>query len=247
MSNFDEELMEYENILFSLESGVLGREYLRNRGITKKTAKFWNLGYCPIGYIPNCYKDQANENVYPFWEKMWGRLIIPIIDQNGKVISLSGRRIVQYKDTPKYDHYRFPARQILFGLGQNKNDIMENNRCIITEGQMDVISSWQKGLNIVVSSFGAHGSLSHLALISRYCDKIDVIYDGDEAGKKGMKDIRKISSIGELDINIVNNIFGYGEDLDSWIQKNSAKKLLDIIDNKKDNILKYKLSMMKKI
>lgn len=247
MNDFEQELREYENILFKSEAGKIARDYLKNRGIVKKTAKFWNLGYCPIGFIPDCHRDQVDNEVYPFWEKMWGRLIIPIIDQNGKVISLSGRQIEKYKDSPKYDHYRFPARQILFGLNQNKNNIMNKNRCIITEGQMDVISSWQNGLDIVVSSFGAHGSLSHLALISRYCDHIDILYDGDQAGKKGMQDIRKITSIGELNINIVNNIFSYGEDLDSWIQKNSPKKLFNLMDNRKDDILKYKLHMMKKV
>ena len=244
MQNFENELKEYIDILFNSPYGLEGRQYLKGRKIKATTAKYWNLGYCPIGYVPKCYADQ--ENVYPFWEKMWGRLIIPVYDQHGNLVSLSGRQVVKHGDGPKYDHYKFFSRKILFGLYQNKQSITEANRCIITEGQIDVISAWQNGLKIVTSSFGAHASLTHFSIISRYCDKIDVLYDGDNAGKKGMDAIKDFSTHGDLNVNIVNNIFSNGEDLDSWIQKNSPEKLFYKIDKYNENKLKYKLMIMNK-
>lgn len=245
MQNYENELNEYIDILFKSEQGLIARQYLKSRKIKVNTAKFWKLGYCPIGFIPECYKEYG-EDAYMFWKKMWGRLIIPIFDQNGKLVSLSGRQIEKYDNGPKYDHYKFSSRQILFGLYQNKQNIFQKNRCIITEGQLDVISSWQNGLDIVTSSFGAHGSLSHLAIASRYCNKIDILYDGDQAGKKGMDAIKSISSLGDLNVNIVTNIFNEGEDLDNWIQKNNPEKLLYKIDNYDKNKMKYKLMIMKK-
>ena len=242
MQNFENELNEYINILFKSEEGIPGRQYLKSRQIKVDTAKYWKLGYCPIGYIPKCYRGE--ENTYPFWEKMWGRLIIPIYDQHGNLVSLSGRMIIKYNDGPKYDHYKFFTRKVLFGLYQNKQSITEMNRCKITEGQMDVISSWQHGLKNVTSSFGAHGSLTHFAIISRYCNKIDVLYDGDTAGKKGMDAIKDFSTYGDLNVNIVNNIFSNGEDLDEWIKKNNPEKLFYKIDKYNENKLKYKLSLM---
>ena len=242
---FEEELSDYIKILFKTDAGKVARSYLLSRGIDKKTAEFWQLGYCPWGYIPRIYKELDKESFYKFWQKMWGRLIIPIFDQNGKIVSLSGRLILQVKDRPKYDHYPFPSRKILFGLYQNKDNIRIENRCIITEGQMDVISSWQNGLKIVTSSFGAHCSLDHFAYISRYSSVIDVLYDTDKAGIKGTDAIKDFPTWGDLTINLRKNVFPKGEDLDSWIRVNSKEKLLNLLENNVNDKLKDALLKIK--
>lgn len=247
LQEFDKELNEYKNILRNSKYGEVCRDYLRSREINEETSDYWNLGYCPYGYVPNIYKKLSDDNFYKFWEKMWGRLIIPIYDQNGQVISLSGRLVIKLNDRPKYDHYPFPSRKILFGLYQNKDNIRKEDRCIIAEGQIDVISSWQAGLKIVTSSFGAHCSLEHFALISRYTSNIDILYDEDKAGKKGTESINKFSTWGDLNVRLKSNVFPYGDDLDSWIRKHSPEELYKLIDKSKSDDLKLKLQLIKKL
>jgi DNA primase len=139
--------------------------------------------------------------------------------------------------------YPFAARKTLFGLWQNKENIRTSDRAIITEGQLDVISAWQNGLNIVTSSFGAHGSLDHLVILSRYAKRIDVLYDDDAAGYKGVQGIKSLSTTGDLDIRF-KNPFKNGEDLDSWIKKNNSEKLINILDMDDIDLLKRKLIFM---
>jgi DNA primase len=223
MPDFSKELEEYKHQLFSTYNNAM--IYLCERGISLETAKYWQLGYSPIGYEPDCYKDNEENKS---WKKMNGRLIIPIIDQNGKVISLSGRRVDDITG-PKYDHYPFPARRILFGLYQNKSNIRKENMAIITEGQMDVISAWQNGMRVVTSSFGAHASADHLALISRYANELNILYDADAAGLKGLKIFDDIESKSDITCRLCTDIFRHGEDLDNFSKYHSFDELKTLI------------------
>ena len=109
--NFLPELEEYQYILFYTKEGQPGRDYLQIRNISPTTAKIWNLGYCPMDYDARCYKFLLKENINYFWRRMNNRLIIPIYNSNGKLISLSGRLIDN--KWPKYNHYPFQDLQSL--------------------------------------------------------------------------------------------------------------------------------------
>ena len=242
MPNFDNELQEYQNILFYTQEGNECRQYMQDRNILPKTAKYWNLGYCPINYTPTCYNDLSQQKVNHFWKKLQGRLIIPIFDQNGKLISLSGRAIFKGM-WPKYDHYPFPAKRTLFGLYQNKNNIRTENKSIITEGQLDVISAWQNDIRIVTSSFGAHAGIEHLALLGRYTNNIYIIYDSDDAGNRGTYSIKKLNKA-DLNIQFCNNLFPQGEDMDNWVQNHTKNELYTLIETNTENTLKQQISKL---
>jgi DNA primase len=232
----------YQQCLLDPILGKAAREYLFQRGIGMEAIKKWEIGWSPVGCTPPNF-DVKEE--YKVWKKMWGGITFPIKDQNGVYISISRRKVIDCGG-PKYDHYPFPARRILFGLYQNKQDIQLKDRVIITEGQLDVISSWQKGLRIVTSSFGAHCSLDHFAVAARYATKIDILYDQDNAGKIGTDAVLDFTTWGDLDVSLKKNIFPQGEDLDTWIRNHSAEELFTLIDKDKTDYLKKKLMMLKR-
>ena len=223
--NFTQELEEYIDILLNKEEGQPGRDYLKFRNIDINTAIYWKMGYCPINYIATTYRD-SNIN---WGEKMWGRITFPIFDVSGSLESISGRLAINL-DKPKYDMHKFIKNRVLFGLYQNKNNIREQNRIIITEGQLDVISAWQNGVTNVVSSFGAHCSLYHLGLAARYCSDIYILYDEDMAGLVGAESINDFSTHGDLNVIIKTGIFPKGEDLDSFIRKHSKTELDNLMN-----------------
>ncbi|MNC41904.1 DNA primase [compost metagenome] len=227
MSNtFVQENEFYKMALQHPVAGEPGRRYLSMRGITEETIKFWDIGYAPIGHKR--------------YRKLQGRITFPVFDHTGKIATISGRKVFDSLSGPKYDMYPFAARKILFGLWQNKNNMREMNRAAITEGQIDVITSWQKGFKIASSSFGAHGSLDHLSLLSRYAKNINVLYDSDKAGYAGIQGIKELSTLGDLNIEF-KNPFPHGQDLDSWIKNHSAEELFNLLDRNEVSILKEKL------
>ena len=229
-SDFEKENEYYKKALLHPTIGEPGRRYLKLRGIAEETIKFWEIGYCPIGHKR--------------YKKLKGRITFPVKNQNGIIVTITGRKVFDTLPGPKYDMYPFPARKILFGLWQNKENIREQGRAIVTEGQLDVITAWQKGLKIVTSTFGAHGTLWHLGLLARYAKRLDILYDNDNAGFEGVKGIKKLSTLGDLDIRFQNNIFPKGEDLDSWIKNHSLEELFTLLDQGKMLSLKEKLKRL---
>lgn len=238
--NLEAENEFYRKCLKHPTYGEIGRKYLEQRGIKEETIEKWEIGWSPYGATPTPYKGETKK----FWKKHWGRITFPIRNQNGEMVSISGRLVLKLQNTPKYDHYPFQARRILFGLYQNKEDIREIGRAAVTEGQIDVITSWQAGFKIATSSFGAHGSLDHLALLSRYAKVVDIMYDADKAGFEGEKQIKELSTLGDLDVRF-QKPFNRGEDLDSWITKNSVDELWKLLDKPKTDVLLAKIQKMR--
>ena len=229
MMNYVEENEYYKNALFHEVIGEPARIYLQKRGINEETIRYWEIGYCPIGHKK--------------YSKLKGRITFPVYDQSGAIVTISGRKIFDTLNGPKYDMYPFSARKVLFGLWQNKEEIRNLNRAAITEGQIDVITAWQKGFKVATSSFGAHGSLDHIAVLSRYAKRIDVLFDADDAGTKGVKAIQALSTLGDLDVRF-NNPLPRGEDLDSWIKNKEAEQLFNLLDREKEDALKRKILKM---
>lgn len=247
VQNLELENKLYIDILLNKSEGSIGRDYLRTRRLEKNTAIEWEMGYCPVGYIPPIYKDNANDpKAYKFWEKLWGRIVFPIRNQNGKLISISGRKIVDILDkekNPKYDHYPFDARKTLFGLWKNKDEIFTKNMGIITEGQIDVITAWQHGIKIVTSSFGAHCGENHFILLNRYTEKIIVMYDNDDAGKKGTDKAKEICRVHKFPVKF-KCPFPQGMDMDNWLQTHNSTEFYKLLAYDKMSYLQDKIKKM---
>ncbi len=244
MQDLKKELAEYINILLNKPEGQIGRNYLKTRKITKKTAIEWEMGYCPVGYTPSMYTNES----YCFWEKLWGRVIFPVYDSNGNLVSISGRKVVDVPTrakNPKYDHYSFNARKLLFGLWKNKEEIFKENKGIITEGQLDVITAWQHGIKIITSSFGAHCGENQFILLNRYCDNIILMYDNDEAGQKGTNKAKDIARTNKFNLKI-KCPFKDGVDLDAWLQCHSKEEFDRLLNYNKMSYLQDRLKNMKR-
>lgn len=122
------------------------------------------------------------------------RLIIPIFDLHGRAVAVIGRVLCSEEEraklgVPKYDNTIFSKSKCLFGLNLAKNSIRETGAALVVEGNFDVISAVQAGVPNVVASSGAFFTQNQIALLSRYCERISLGLDRDEAGERAMKKI----------------------------------------------------------
>jgi DNA primase catalytic core len=231
MMSIEKENEEYISNLYSI-NGKDARNYLKERNISVSTAKFWKLGFSPHGFIPQNHTSQS--------KKMNGRITIPVYNSNDKLIAFSGRSI--YNESPKYMHYVFPTRSMLFGLSQNKQNILQDNFIIFVEGQFDVIMAWQYGLKNCVCTFGAHCSEAQYALASRYTNRIFIMYDNDNAGIMGASEcMDKNNTYNEVTVKNLNHFFQPGDDMDSWIRNNNPEILLKYINETSQQIFMEKM------
>lgn len=108
------------------------------------------------------------------------RLIIPVHDENGKMIWPEGRAIFD-SITPKY--YR-PANTQKQNLLFNLHRVKRQNYVFLVEGMTDVMQLHIWGVP-AVCNFGTAISKEQIRLITKYFDKVYLAFDNDAAGRAG--------------------------------------------------------------
>jgi DNA primase len=72
----------------------------------------------------------------------------------------------------------------LYGFDLAKDSIRQTRSCVMVEGQMDCIMSYQAGVKNVVAVSGTALTEEHLAMIGRLAESIIFAFDADQAGQK---------------------------------------------------------------
>lgn len=136
-------------------------------------------------------------------------VLIPSRDEHGRLV---GYAIRQVNCEPKYlNSAGFRKSDVLFGFYENWEQVLHKMTAIVCEGQFSAVRVWDSGYKNVVATLGASMSPSQAHLLSHYASKLVILYDGDEAGRKGAQKIKELySSI--FNINIIN--LPEGEDPD---------------------------------
>ena len=133
--------------------------------------------------------------------KFEGRIVFPVRDLTGKTVALIGRLITGMTEE-KY--YIYPQGVKLPFCPAKVKPIQ--NRVILVEGIFDALNLWDKGLKNTVCCFGTQQmdwvKLSLLKL--QGVNGIDIIFDGDEAGRRAAEVIKGVAEQLELSVQIVN-------------------------------------------
>ncbi len=179
----------FEEMLRKSESA---QNYLQRRGLRPETVKRFRLGFAPAGNllrgaarklsIPDEVLIQAglvikkDEGVIDYFRN---RIIFPIFSISGKVIGFGGRVL---DDTePKYlnspDTPIFHKGDILYGIFQAKAYIREQIP-ILVEGNFDLLSLVDRGINNVVAGLGTALTTAQALLLRRYNARVILCYDG---------------------------------------------------------------------
>lgn len=177
-------------------------EYLKKRGLNKKTIKQFKIGYAPSGWDnllrkvnshPEYQKallatgmliKKSNNSIY---DRFRNRIMFPITDRRGRIIAF-GARAINDDDTPKYlnspETPIFHKGHELYGLYEARQNNRNLTRLLLVEGYMDVIALAQHGINYAVATLGTAMTTSHAQKLFRTCTEIIFCFDGDDAGKK---------------------------------------------------------------
>jgi DNA primase len=188
---------------FLSSTGRHALEYLKNRGVEGPTIQEFRLGFAPndwnaLGiFLKNCGYSE-NEIVEAglaikrndgsgIYDRFRSRITFPIFDLNGQVAGFTGRifesddkEAAKYINTPQTRIY--DKGRILYGLNKAKMDIKQADQCILVEGNMDALMSYQAGIKNVVASSGTALTPNHLTLLHRYTTNLGFCFDADQAG-----------------------------------------------------------------
>lgn len=233
-------------------AGAPARDYINKRQITKTTCTNFGLGFAPDSWDSlrkalnaDGFTDEelyaagllsrSQKNEKSFFDKYRNRLMFPVIDVRGNVIAFSGRALGDFE--PKYlnspDSKIFSKGRNLFALNRAKNS--KSNYFVLVEGNVDVVSLHQAGIDSAVASLGTAFTDQQAQLLSRYKDQVILAYDSDTAGINATSKAMKILS--KLDVKVrVLRMEGV-KDPDEYIKLKGAdafKKLIDDSESRMD-------------
>jgi len=128
-----------------------------------------------------------------FKSRFRGRLMIPIRDNQGRVVAFTAR---QTDLTPEDDPAReakyvnspetpiFTKGNLLFNLDRAREPASKGQPFVLVEGQLDALRSWSVGLKTAIAPQGTSITESQLVLLRRYSTQVECFFDGDGAGQK---------------------------------------------------------------
>lgn len=235
----------YQNILFHHPEGLKALEYLKSRGVDEATARKFMLGYAPqrgsglfnlirVEKIP--IEDVLRLGLIgqgggqKFYEKLFARVVFPIINPAGKIVAFGGRVLDQ--GLPKYlnssETPLFHKGATLYGLYQAKDSIRKSDRAVVVEGYLDVIALSQHDVGYAVATLGTALTVDHARALSRYTKNIIALFDGDEAGQK--------AGARSFEIFVEAGLLGRvaflpkGDDPDTFVRRHGKTALEGILD-----------------
>ena len=224
-------------------------DYLKARGISGETAKFFELGYSmersPSLYsvISSKYEKQDIEDSGLFgsndngdmYDRFRDRLMFPIRNIKGEHIAFGGRLIsdkdnqAKYLNSPETKTYK--KKYELYGLYEARLIEKRPESLFLVEGYMDVIGLHQFGIKNSVASSGTAFTQEQLRKILSYTNNIYIVFDGDEAGQKASwRAVENALPLLREDIRMSFIFLKPGDDPDSFVKEKGRDAFLKLAD-----------------
>ncbi len=243
----------FQERLSELPPEAKARQELARRGVGDAIIDAFRLGYAPDdwhlttdamrsqGYSEEeCERaglGQHSKSGERFYDRFRGRLMFPITNVVGQVIAFSGRHIPERDEpgqsttavkVPKYinspEGLLYTKGHTLFGIAQAKRAMQSEDCALLCEGNFDVLALHQAGLGHAVAPLGTALTQQQVQLLRRYASKVNLVFDGDAAGRKAM--LLADATLREAGLSACVVALPEGEDPDSFIRRLGRDELV---------------------
>ena len=243
----------FRECLLSFE-GQVAQEYLKKRQLDGKVIAAFGLGFAPKGWdgvlkhlrskgydrslIVESGLCTMNEKGHVY-DRFRERVMFPIFDIRGNITGFTGRILsgdaAKYMNSP--ESLVFDKGKNLYGLNLAKKS--SRGYYILVEGNMDVISLHQAGIDAAVAACGTAFTRDQARLISK--STVYLCFDGDGAGQKALD--RAAEIFREFDTKLKVIELRDVKDPDDFIKKYGAEQFEKAISNAK-TLMEYKMDML---
>jgi DNA primase len=183
-----------------LPEGARALDYLRGRGLSEDSIARFGLGWSGEGrgaltaelgregitqaQLIDAGLVRPGEDGRAPYDLFFNRVMFPIRDRRGQVISFGGR--IMGDGQPKYvngpETELFSKRRNLYGLDLARAAVRADHRLVVVEGYMDVIALHQAGFPGAVAPLGTALTEDQLEQLWRLSPVPVLCFDGDAAG-----------------------------------------------------------------
>ncbi|MBK8395377.1 MAG: DNA primase [Leptospiraceae bacterium] len=201
--SLNQKFLEYFIRNLNSEEGKVARQYLKSRHISEPEILHFKIGYSLPGFDNWKKMNLSEEEVkgavklglmkisannrnhyYDFYRE---RIMFPIFEPGGKVAGFGGRTInpsdeAKYINSPASIVY--DKGKMFYNLYNAQNSIRKTKTAILVEGYLDVIGLFSKEFDNVIAPLGTSLTEKQVRTLKNYADKVTVLFDGDNAGRK---------------------------------------------------------------
>ncbi|HVS58401.1 MAG TPA: DNA primase [Candidatus Saccharimonadales bacterium] len=230
----NEAAAHFYQVQFSKNKTAL--EYVfKKRQFTKETALAWRLGYSPnngtalVDFLKSKKFSDAEikqaglsaQRYRGLGDMFRGRLMIPLMDQQGRVIGFTARLLADDPNAPKYINTPqtplYDKSRHVYGLHAAKEAIRKGGYSVLAEGNLDVIASHQAGVAQTVATAGTALTEYQLKTLGRFAPDVRLSFDQDRAGLAAAERAIPIASKVGVSLSIVT--IPSGKDPDELIKQ----------------------------
>ncbi len=251
----------FQDSLQTPEGQNIAYQYFRSRGLEDETIRKYGLGWAPLnrqalseaaraaGYKEEFLIETGLSLKYDngqLKDRFYDRVMFPIHSVSGRVIAFGGRTLKTDKTVAKY--VNSPETEIyvksrsLYGIYFAKNEISRQDKCILVEGYLDVLSMHQLGITNVVASSGTSLTVEQIRLIRKFTNNITIIYDGDGAGIKAA--LRGIGLVLKEGMNVKVVLLPDGQDPDDFARRHTLDEVRDHIAQNEQDFINFKTDLL---
>jgi DNA primase len=199
------------------------RSYLHDRGFDAAAIARFGLGFAPsawdwllgqaaaagisTNHLVRTGLAVERQDRSGHYDRFRGRVMFPIRDPQGRCIAFGGRVLpgappdaAKYINSPETP--LFSKSSTLYGLDTAREAITASRRVIVVEGYTDCLAARLAGIEDVVAVLGTALGARHARLLRRYADRIVLVLDGDEAGRRRADEILDVLLAEPIDVRI---------------------------------------------
>ena len=216
---------QYHRCLLRAPEAEKARDYLADRGISADSIAKFNLGYAPESWdwLQQRAKrggpglDQLEEagviargrNGDRLYDRFRGRALFTICDLQSRTVGFGGRVLpgensnnaAKYVNSPETPV--FSKHKLLYGLNQARDFISRSRTAVVVEGYTDCLIGHQCGVQNMVAVLGTALGESHIRTLRPYADRIVLVLDGDDAGKRRANEVLPLFLAAQVDLRIL--------------------------------------------
>lgn len=213
----------FRECLAGASEAAIARAYLADRGLAGDLLERFGVGFAPdswdwllrqasVAGIAAATLERAGlvirrEDRPGHYDRYRGRVIFPIRDPLGRCIAFGGRILPgAQQDSAKYinspETPLFSKSSTLYGLDTARTAMASSGRAVVVEGYTDCLAARQAGCDEVVAVLGTALGERHAKLLKRYADRVVLVLDGDDAGRRRANEVLGVLLAEPIDIRI---------------------------------------------
>ncbi len=187
----------------TLKQNQEAQDYLKYRGLDDaELINYFKLGYAnrSLGLTLPAKQVKAGKQIREQLQRIGiyrdtgrehfnGSLVIPVIDEQGVVTEVYGRKTVRNlrKGTPKHLYLPGPHHGVFNAEGLNGDEV------ILCESLIDALTFWRWGFRNVTTSYGTQGFTDELfdRITALKIKRVLIAYDRDDAGNSAAEKVSK--------------------------------------------------------